>query len=73
MTQPITMAAMTGPTPKISVVVVPEAWTAAVSLFFVSLICESMRRRSSRKSAARSQRAASTAPDGLTDRRTSVA
>ena len=48
---------MTGPTPKISVSVVPDARTAAVSLFLVSRIWASMRRRSSRNSAASSQRA----------------
>ena len=32
------MAAMTGPTPKTLVTVVPAAWTAAVSFFLVSRI-----------------------------------
>jgi len=67
------VAAMTGPTPKIWVVVVPEARTATVSRFLVSRIWASMRRRSSRNSAASSQRAASTPPDGVTDARSRAA
>ncbi len=55
------------------VVVVPDARTATVSLFLVSCIWASMRRRSSRNSAASSQRASAMAPDGLTDSRTPVA
>ena len=62
----MTVAAMTGPTPKSSVRVVPDAWTAAASFFLVSRSWASMRRRSSRNSAASSQRAAATAPDGVT-------
>ena len=64
---------MTGPTPKISVRVVPDARTAAVSLFRVSRIWVSIRRRSSRKSAARSWRACATAPDTVTCSRTRAA
>jgi hypothetical protein len=58
------VAAMTGPTPKTPVTVVPDAVTAAASLFLVSRIWASMRRRSPGNSAASSQRAVSTAPDG---------
>ena len=54
-----------GPAPKTSVRVVPDARTAAVSFFFASRIWASTRRRSARNSAASSQRAASTAPDGV--------
>ena len=64
---------MTGPTPKISVRVVPDAWTAAVSLFLASRIWASMRRRSSRKPSARSRRACPTAPDAVTCSRTRAA
>jgi hypothetical protein len=45
---------MTGPTPNRLVNVVPEARTAVVSFFLASLIWASMRRRSSRNSAASS-------------------
>src|ERR1022692_538083 len=61
---------MTGPTPKIPVVVVPDALTATASLFLVSRIWVPVRRRSSRNPAASSQRARATASDGLTDSRT---
>jgi hypothetical protein len=63
-TSPITVAATTGPTPKTSVRVVPEARTAADSLFFASRIWASMWRRSARNSAASWWRAAWTAPAG---------
>jgi hypothetical protein len=53
-TQPVTVAAMTGPTPKISVVVVPDARTAVSSFFLVSRSWASRRRRSSRNMAASS-------------------
>jgi hypothetical protein len=62
-------AAMTGPTPKISVRLVPAAWTAVVSFFLVWCIAASMPRRSSVNAAASSQRAAATAPDGVIDSR----
>jgi hypothetical protein len=63
-TSPSTIPAMTGPTPNTSVSVVPEAFTAAASFFFTWPSWASMRRRSSRKSAASSQRATMTAADG---------
>ena len=50
--QPITVAAMTGPVPKISVSAVPDARTAVASFFLVLRIWASMRRKSSRNSAA---------------------
>ena len=52
------------PTPKTSVTVVPEARTAAVSLFLVSRSWASMRRRSARNSPASSRSGQPTAPDG---------
>ena len=63
----MTVAAMTGPTPNSPVRLVPDARTAAASFFLVSRIWASMRRRSSRKLAASSQRAARTAPYGVID------
>ncbi len=54
-TPPITLAATTGPTPKTSVRVVPDAATATVSFFLASRIWASMRRRSSTNVAASSQ------------------
>jgi len=36
---------MTGPTPKTSVRVVPEAWTAAASFFLACFVWSSIRRR----------------------------
>ena len=71
--QPITVAAMTGPTPKISVVVVPDVLTATASFFLVSRIWASRRRRSSRNSPASSQRAWATASAGSAFPRTRVA
>jgi hypothetical protein len=68
-TLPITVAATTGPTPKIWVTVVPEARTAAVNFLLVSRIWVPVRRRSPGNSAVSSQRAASTAPDGVIDSR----
>jgi hypothetical protein len=53
---PSTIAAMTGLTPKISVSVTSDAFTAAASFFFVWLIRSSRRCRSSRKSLASCQR-----------------
>jgi hypothetical protein len=50
---PMMAAAMTGPTPKICVRVVPDAATAAASLVRVLRRWASRRRRSARKSAAR--------------------
>src|ERR1019366_3930421 len=64
-TSPITVPAMTGPTPKISVRVVPLARPAVASFFFVPRIWVPGWRRSARNSAASSQRAVSTAPDGV--------
>ena len=61
---------MTGPTPKISVSVVPGARTVTASFFLVPSIWASMRRRSPWNSAAGSQRASATAPDGSADSRT---
>jgi hypothetical protein len=58
------VAAVTGPTPKTSVTVVPAAWTAAVTFFLASRIRMSICRKSSAKSPASSQRAAATASDG---------
>jgi hypothetical protein len=72
-TSPVTVAATTGPTPKTSVRVVPEAATAVVSFFFASPIWASIRRRSARNSAASSQRAASTTPAGVNSSRMHVA
>jgi len=64
------VAAMTGPAPKISVTVVPDALTATASFFLVSRIWASMRRRSPGNAAASSQRARATAPEGSVDSRT---
>jgi hypothetical protein len=72
-TSPSTIPAMTGPTPNTSVSVVPEAFTAAASFFFTWLSWASMRRRSSRKSRASSQRASVTAPDGTASSRSRAA
>jgi hypothetical protein len=57
-------AAMTGPTPKMPVKVVPDACTAAASLFLVSRIWASRRRRPG-NSAASSRRARAAGSDGL--------
>jgi hypothetical protein len=65
-TSPITVPAMTGPTPKMPVRLVPEARTAAASLLLASRSRASRRRMSVRNSAASSQRAPATAPDGVT-------
>ena len=59
------VAAMTGPTPNSPVRLVPDARTAVASFFLVSRSWPSMRRRSSMKAIASSQRAASTAPAGV--------
>src|SRR6266702_2046605 len=64
---------MTGPTPKTSVTVVPDALTATASLILVSRIWVSMRRRPPGNSAASSQRAMATACDGLIRSRTLAA
>ena len=64
-TSPMTVPAITGPTPKTCVRVVPEALTAAASFFLVSRSCPSRWRRSARNSAASSARASATAPDGV--------
>jgi len=61
----MTAAAMTGPAPNSPIRLVPASWTAAVSFFLVSRIRASMPHRSSRNAAASSERAASTAPDGV--------
>ena len=66
----MTAAAITGPTPNSPVRLVPAAATAAASFFLVSRIRASMRRRSSTRSAASSQRAVSTALAGLSAFRT---
>ena len=66
---PITVAAMTGPMPKMPVTVVPEALTAMASFFLDSRIWASRRRMSSRSSAASSQRACPAAPDGWAELR----
>jgi hypothetical protein len=60
---PMTVPAITGPTPKTCVRVVPEALTAAASFFLVSRSWPSRRRRPARNSAASSARARATAPD----------
>src|SRR5262249_3024736 len=65
-TSPITVPAMTGPTPKIPVRLVPEARTAAASFLLAARSCASRRRMSSTNSAASSQRALTTASAGLT-------
>ena len=59
------VAAMTGPTPNSPVRLVPLARTAVASFFLESRSWPSIRRRSSMKAAASSQRAASTAPAGV--------
>jgi hypothetical protein len=69
----MTAAAMTGPTPNSPVKLVPAAATAVVSFVLVSRIAASMPRTSSVNSAASSQRAPSTAPDGVIDPRMRVA
>src|ERR1039457_6342068 len=67
---PITVPAMTGPTPKISVRVVRLARTAAASFFFVSRSWGSRLRRSSRNWAASSKGAwAEAAGDGFAQHR----
>jgi hypothetical protein len=63
-TSPITAAAITGPTPNNPVRLVPAARTATVSLFLVSRSWPSIRRRSSMKAAASSQRAVATGTAG---------
>ena len=47
-TSPMTVAAMTGPTPNSPVRLVPEARTAVRGFFLVSRSCPSVRRRSAR-------------------------
>ena len=61
---PMTVPAMTGPTPKTWVRVVPETLTAQASFLRVPRSWVSRWRMSSRNSAASSARARSTAPDG---------
>ena len=61
---PITAAATAGPTPKISVTVVPEARTATTSLCWTSRRWISMRRRSVRYCSASTQRTAPAASAG---------
>ena len=63
-TSPITVPAMTGPTPKMPVRLVPEALTAAASFLLVSRSWASRQRMSVRNSAASSQRAVAAAPLG---------
>ena len=63
---PTTVAATTGPTPKMSMVVVPDAATTCSSRFFDSASWPSTRRRSSSSSSASSTRAAATALSGST-------
>jgi hypothetical protein len=64
-TSPMTVAAMTGPTPKTSVRLVPHALTAVASFFFTSRRWASRWRMSASSSAASSQRASATGPAGL--------
>ena len=61
----MTVAAMTGPAPKTSVMLVPDALTAAASFFRASRRWASRWRMSASSSVASSQRAWATAPDGL--------
>ena len=61
---PSVMAATTGPTPKILVVVVPDAATTASRRPFTSANWASRRRRSARSSLASSLRAVAMAPAG---------
>src|SRR5580693_4942711 len=64
---------MTGPTPNSPVRLVPAARTAAAAFVRVSRIRVPAPRGSSVSSAASSQRAASTAPAGVTEARTRAA
>src|SRR5580704_2928960 len=68
-TSPMTAAAITGPAPKMPVRLVPAPRTAASILLRVWRIWASMPRRPAACSAASSQRAAATAPAGVTDSR----
>jgi hypothetical protein len=67
------VAALTGPTPKTWVRVVPEARTAAASFFFVRVSWASMPRRSARNSDASSRRADATGSAGVIWSRTEAA
>jgi hypothetical protein len=65
--------ALTGPTPKTSVTLVPEALTSPASFLLVSRSRASRWRMSARNSAASSQRARAAAPAGVTRSRIAAA
>jgi hypothetical protein len=63
-TSPVTVAAMTGPTPDTLVTVLPQARIAAAGFFLVSRSRASRRRRPAVSPAASPARACCTAPPG---------
>ena len=62
---PMSMAAMTGPTPKMSVRLVPDAFTALRMRRRDCLICASMPAMSAASSASNSLRSSATGPVGV--------